>query len=896
VGISSPGIGSGLDVDSLVSKLMAAESAPLNNYDTKAAAAQAKVAAYGKLSAAIGSFQGALSSLSSPDVFNALKTASGNEDVLTGSASAGAAPGKYKINVTQMAQAQSLNTPGRASTTTNIGSNGATTKISFQFGTVTGTYGLAGGALGASVANTGVAKGALSINGTTIATDGSTRSADALAAAINAQSDTTGVTATAGAATTAADLFGAAGATTFGAVDTGASGSYALTVGGVTIAAQGAGIAVGDPGSIDADSLDTTLGGTNATTQALAAAGISYAGKASLGTLRFTAADGSNIEVAEEVTGTTVKGGLHNGGTANNGSRVVASATLTLNSASGSPITVGGANPGLAGLSAGTGGSYLGGAGFDLDASRAIGSVTLGAGSQSLAGIRDAINKAAVGVTASIVSDGGTNPYHLVLTSNSTGAKSSMKIVVSGDSDGTPPDPAIAALLAYDPAGAQALTQTSAALSTKANVNGIEVTSDNTSVNGAIDGVSFDVKDLGSTTLSVAKDSKSVTDSINGFVKAYNTLNSTIASLTSYDPASKRAGDLQGDFTVRGVQSQLRAQLGKAVEGLNGLTTLSQIGVSFQKDGSLAVDSGKLSQAMTQHGDDIAGLFAAVGQASDGLVKVAGSSAKTKAGEYPLVITQMATKGSLASDDKLGAITAIGANTTWTVTLNQTDPATATKVQNVSIPAGNYGPKELASVLRSAINSQKDFAAAGDTVDATIGDDGKLTLSSTRYGSTSNLTFADVSGTGLAAVFGASKPFKGVGQDVAGTIGGVTASGSGQTLTGAVGSAVEGLKLTINGGTTGDRGSINFSQGYAFQLNTLATSFIGTDGTISGKTKGLGDSVKAIQKDRDAFSTRLTAIEARYRAQFTALDTMLQSMQTTQSYLTQQLKAIAANG
>jgi len=36
-------------------------------------------------------------------------------------------------------------------------------------------------------------------------------------------------------------------------------------------------------------------------------------------------------------------------------------------------------------------------------------------------------------------------------------------------------------------------------------------------------------------------------------------------------------------------------------------------------------------------------------------------------------------------------------------------------------------------------------------------------------------------------------------------------------------------------------------------------------------------------------------VEAMYRAQFTSLDSMVTSMQSTQSYLTQQLAAIAAN-
>jgi flagellar hook-associated protein 2 len=145
----------------------------------------------------------------------------------------------------------------------------------------------------------------------------------------------------------------------------------------------------------------------------------------------------------------------------------------------------------------------------------------------------------------------------------------------------------------------------------------------------------------------------------------------------------------------------------------------------------------------------------------------------------------------------------------------------------------------------------------------------------------------------VASVFGASTPAKGL--DVAGSIGGVQASGNGQTLTGAPGSDADGLKLTIGDGAAGDRGAVSFSQGYAYQLNSLATSFIGTDGMISSMTKGLNDSMTAIQKQRDAFSERLTTIEARYRAQFTALDTSIQSMQSTQSYLTQQLAAITAN-
>jgi flagellar hook-associated protein 2 len=425
-------------------------------------------------------------------------------------------------------------------------------------------------------------------------------------------------------------------------------------------------------------------------------------------------------------------------------------------------------------------------------------------------------------------------------------------------------------------------------------MNGIEVTSKSTTVADAIQGVSLDVASLGSSTLTIAKDTTTVTDSINAFVKAYNTLNSTIAGLTSYNADTKTGGALQGDSSVRSIQSQLRRQLSTAVEGLGGkLTNLSQVGISFQKDGSLAVDSTKLNSAITNNFSDIGGLFAAMGSASDGGISFDKSTAATKPGEYPINITKMATQGAITSTNALSGSTKIASNTTWSVTLNQTDPATDTKVQNISIPAGTYDNTQLAAILRAAINGNTTFSGAGDAVETSVDASGKLKLSSSKFGEMSNISIAGVTGTAVNDIFGGASSVKG--SDVEGTIGGVAATGNGQTLTAAGGSAADGIQLTIKSGTVGDRGTVTFSQGYAYQLTNLSATFTGKNSILSSKTDGLNVSIKSVATQRDAFSTRLTAIEARYRAQFTALDTMLSSMQSTQSYLTQQLAAIAAN-
>ncbi|WP_075792889.1 flagellar filament capping protein FliD [Massilia putida] len=888
MGINSPGIGSGLDVNGLVSKLMAAESLPLQAYDTKTGVLQGRIASYGQLSGAIGTFQGSLSSLSNSSTFQALTSNSSDTTILSATATSTAVPGSYQVNVRQLAKAQSLNTAGQTSTTATIGTGAAAT-ISFQFGSVGGgSFGVNGTALPTTTATGGIAKGALSINGTTIATDSTTKSALDLANAINTLTGTTGVSANVTATKTAAALFGNGTASTFGNVATGASSSYALTVGGIQIATQGAGVAAGS--GVTPASIDATLGGNNATTQALTAAGITVSGTAAAGTLQFTATNGANINVTETVSG-SVTGGLGNSGTANNGSSTTATASVSLVSAAGTPITVAGSNPAAAGLTAGTGGSYTGSS-FTLDGTQPLGTVNVATGSGTLAGIRDAINNANVGVTASIVSDGSNNPYHLVLTSNKTGANAAMKITVSG-AGGAAADPALASLLNYDPSGTQSMQQTSAAQDTLLSVNGIAVQGHGTDVSGAIDGVTISTKQTGTSTLTIARDTKSVSDAINGFVKAYNTLNTTISSLSGYDPTTKKAGALQGDFTVRGIRSQLRAQLDTAVQGQNGLTTLSQIGISFQKDGSLTVDSTKLNTAMTSNFNSIAGLFAAVGQASDGLVTVTGSSAKTQPGNYALNITQMATQATLASTGVLPATTTIAANTTWSVTLNQTSPTTASKVQNIAIPAGNYSPSALAALLSSSINGNSGFAGTGDTVAASIDSTGHLVLSSTKWGSGSNLTLSDVTGSTVAGVFGTATPTTGL--DVAGTIGGVQATGNGQTLSGAAGSVTEGLQLSINGGSIGARGTVNFSQGYAVQLTSLTTGFIGTSGLITSRTSGLNDSIKSITDQKASFQAHLDSMQKIYTAQFTALDTMVASMQSTQSYLTQQLASIAAN-
>ena len=271
-----------------------------------------------------------------------------------------------------------------------------------------------------------------------------------------------------------------------------------------------------------------------------------------------------------------------------------------------------------------------------------IKTVTIDNTNNSLQGIRDAINSANIGVSASIVNDGSAaTPYRLVLTSANQGVANSLKISVSGAG-------ALSNLLAQDPATTQNLSQTITAQNATFKVDGVSISKSSNTISDVISGVTFNLlKPLASTTLAVARDTQTVTSSVQAFVKAFNDVNTTLTSVSDYNAATQQGAILQGDSSVRNIQNQIRNTLNTTIAGLGGnLTALNQIGVSFLKDGTLALDSTKLQNAVNNNFTDIAGLFAAVGKSSDSLVSFLSSGASTLPGNYAVSISQVATQGN----------------------------------------------------------------------------------------------------------------------------------------------------------------------------------------------------------------------------------------------------------
>lgn len=667
MGLSSAGIGSNLDVDGIVSKLMSVEQQPLTKLAQQEASYQTKLSGFGTLKGALSAFQSAVKGLSDISKFQGVRASAADATVATASAAAGAVAGNYSLITTQLAQAQKMVAAGTASDIAPVGKG----VISFDFGTIAG-----------------------------------------------------------------------------GSYDS-ATGKY-----------------------------------TGAT---------------------FTTA-GSGVKT-----------------------------------------------------------------------------VTIDDSNNSLAGIRDAINKAGVGVTATIVNDGGSSPYRLALTSNTTGEAASMKISVAN----TAPDTGLKTLLNNDPAGTQALVQTSAAQNAKFTLDGIAVSKPTNTVSDVISGVTLTLlkTNVGSpTSLSIARDTASVTTAVNAFVKAYNDINQNLTDAGAYNSATKQAAILNGEASVRSIQGQVRAVLSQSVTGGAGaLTRLSEIGVTLQKDGSLGVDSTKLNNAITSNFGDFAGLFASAGKSSDSLVSYAGFSSATKPGAYDVNVTQLATKGRTVGTDVAGLTVGAGSDTldvmvnglTATITLQQKTYANAA---------------ELAAEIQSKINGAPAFATAGANV-AVTSSGGTLAITSAKYGSSSKASITGGNGQPNLK-FATDGSMDAVGLDVTGTINGLGASGNGQVLISSTGDSA-GLALTVAAGALGARGKVNYSQGYAFQFDKMVSSLLGGGGPLTARTDGIAATIKSLDKRQADLSARLSVIEKRYRAQFTALDLTISKMNTTSTFLTQQLAQIS---
>ncbi len=200
------------------------------------------------------------------------------------------------------------------------------------------------------------------------------------------------------------------------------------------------------------------------------------------------------------------------------------------------------------------------------------------------------INAASPGINASVVTDASGS--RLVFSSSTTGVGNGFRVTTA--------DAALSGL-AYDPAnGTSGTTLTQAATNASATINGLAVTSATNTLSNVLSGITLTLGKVTTTPvqLSVGLDTTGITKSVQAFVDGYNALSSLLSTDLKYDSSTKIAGPLQANSAAVSLQRQLRNIIGGSTGASTMYTTLSQVGLEVQSDGTLSLNSTKLSSAL----------------------------------------------------------------------------------------------------------------------------------------------------------------------------------------------------------------------------------------------------------------------------------------------------------
>jgi flagellar hook-associated protein 2 len=528
--------------------------------------------------------------------------------------------------------------------------------------------------------------------------------------------------------------------------------------------------------------------------------------------------------------------------------------------------------------------------GFTQNPDKGTLTLTIDDSNNTLTGIRDAINKSAAGVTASIVYNG--SGHQLVLNSTDSGAKNSLQIAVTDTSDGNNTDNLGLSALAFNQTATH-LTQNQVAQDAQLSINGLAVNSSTNTITDALKGVTLNLQQaqVGKfVSLDVSYADTDVKTAVSTFVDKFNELARNVSAAATYDPQTRTAGILLGESTVINTMSRLRAELGKTVTGLTGTTrSLADIGITTQKDGTLSFDSAKLSKAYATDRTAVAALFAVTGRPSDSSNLYVSSTRDTLAGQYGVEVTQSASQGLLSGSSVVGGVFPLAVNEP-----NNSLKIKVNGVQSGSItltPTSYASGSELAAELQTRINGDSTLRLSGTAVKVSFSND-QFQIQSNLYGASSQVEITEINAQ-LSASLGLATGGGVAGHNVTGTINGEVAEGDGQVLTAINGSA-KGVSLLMEGSRTGTRGTVDFTRGIMEQINSVLSAALDNNGMLAVRTKGLSTSITDITRQRTDLSTRMETYQRQLYTRFNAMDSMMGKLQATSTYLTQQITALNA--
>jgi flagellar hook-associated protein 2 len=410
-------------------------------------------------------------------------------------------------------------------------------------------------------------------------------------------------------------------------------------------------------------------------------------------------------------------------------------------------------------------------------------------------------------------------------------------------------------------------------------IDGQVVTRNTNNVSDVVSGVTFNLLAAEEGTTVSAQVTRNFDDAVSrmqNFTAAYN-------EVRAWADANLATGKrLAGNTALKSMVNTLSASLLQNVVGLSGsYTAAATAGLSRDKYGLLTVDTSVLKSALTTNFEDVRNLFSAVGIPSDAEVSYVGGGDTTQptATPYAVVITQAASVASVT-----GSVFATYATAGTPDTMTVTDVASG-RTGTVTLTNGDSIDKVVAN-LNAAFTNQKMSLVASNS-------SGRVSIVASDYGTTGGFTVAYTPGTGNGTAQLGISATSYAGLDVAGTIDGATATGSGQTLLGADDTAVEGLRLKYTGTTARTAGTVAYSVGVGGMLYNAASSIAreldGQAVVLANTATAQADAMAGrISDAQDRLARRRTAMIA----QFVAMESAMNRAQALSTTLTSQINGL----
>lgn len=424
----------------------------------------------------------------------------------------------------------------------------------------------------------------------------------------------------------------------------------------------------------------------------------------------------------------------------------------------------------------------------------------------------------------------------------------------------------------------------SAAKDAKVVVDGLTVTSSSNTVTGVVQGVSINLVAKGTTNLSLTRDTDSVKSTIETLQSSYNDVVDYISTNSSFDAKTYQSGPLFGDQTASQVQASMVNILFSNI-GTGTYKNLTDIGFGVDSGGKLTVDEAKLTAALNNDPEGVKNLLMATGSSANTAIKYVSSGSNTlasSAGGYVVDITQAATQSS-----NVGLVAKTTANVSGE-TLTFDGALFGSTPINLSLDAG--------SSLTDIIDKINNDARLKNSVVASDDGSGHLKIVSKTWGSKSAFTVvsnldAAADNSGIGKTGGTTVD----GVDVAGTINGEAATGTGQFLKGNTGNAnTEDLQIQYAGTTTGTVGSIVFNRGVASLLKYRVNGY--TD-SVNGVLKTKDDSLQAQIDDlNDSINSANDSLSAQtdiLRQKYAAMESTIQALQSQGNSLSSMLSGLS---